>query len=88
MKIIATTKNGYVCEIDHSELEQCLDKYYNKLKELKEGEEVDLSKGYEWHQRITEALRQIKDHVKTHKAVFDSITAGAIFLIDEPEDGS
>ncbi len=49
MKIIGESGNNkYICIVDHYEIEKFLNLYYDKLKKPKIGDEIDLSRGYDW----------------------------------------
>lgn len=80
MKVIGNTQNGYVCEVNHSEIEQFLGLYYNKKSKLKIGEEVDLGAGYNWESKIASALRQTQEFVKETRPIIQNMMEGYSIL--------
>lgn len=86
MKVLAKNSEGYLCQVSHTEIEKHLDKYYGNLKALREGEEIDLGCGYDWHSKIQSALKTIQEHTKAHKAVFDALQAGLFTLAGDDND--
>ena len=74
MKVLGHTEKHYLCEVSHSELEQFLDLYYDKLKKLKVGDEIDLGTGYKWHLKTATALKQTEDFFKAHRENIQAIT--------------
>lgn len=84
MKVIGTGSEGYskeyICTITHTELEKYLGLYYSqddkKLKSLKVGDEVDLTKGFEYAGQISDALRQTREFVESHRKVVSAILNG------------
>ena len=74
-KVIAKiTDEKYLIEVNHSELEKYLDLYYNNMKRLKVGEEVDLSKGYDWYHKTQDALKQTQKFFKANQENLEAIT--------------
>jgi len=60
MKIIGKGENGeYLCQVSHSEIEKCFDKYYNKLEQLKVGETIDIGAGYNFRNQIKDLCDKV-----------------------------
>jgi hypothetical protein len=76
MKVLGETRDGYICEVSHSEIEKFLDLYYGKKTGLKVGEEVDLGTGYDWSSKISSALHQTQEFVKANKPIIQSLMEG------------
>lgn len=66
----------YICTVNHTELEKFLGLYYDKLNQLKVGEEVDLGKGYDHASEITSAMRATQELIKAHQPVVTAILNG------------
>jgi len=64
MKIIGKTKDGYICEVLHSELEKPVDKYYGHLNPLNLDDELDLGQGYSFRNDINNASKKMVDAVE------------------------
>jgi hypothetical protein len=80
MKVIGKTKHGYICEVDHSELEKYMNLYYGNMGKLETGEELDLGKGYEFKNDIVSAMNKTEDLVKSHSKVLEAMARGINFL--------
>jgi len=80
MKVLGKSKDGYICEVSHSEIEKFLDLYYGKRARLEVGEEVDLGAGYDWSSKIASALYQTQEFVKANKPIIQSLMEGYSIL--------
>lgn len=83
MRVIAKIEDKrYLCEIEHTELEKFMNLYYCNLKELKVGDSIDLSTGYDHFKDTKEALEQtqkfFKSNIKTIEAITNAFTKGVI----------
>lgn len=80
MKVIGIAGDSwnpqYICTIDHRELSKFLGLYYDKLKTLKVGEEVDLGKGHDHASDIASAMKATQDLIKAHQPVVTAILNG------------
>lgn len=83
MKVIGLSKRNYICEVNHSELEKFMNLYYNKLEKLKEGDEIDLGKGYDYSIKTAEALRKTKEFIESHTDIIRAITDGLLIVNSE-----
>ena len=87
MIVIAKKKDGYICEIDHRELEKFLNLYYNNLKTLNEGDIIDLSKGYDFARETQDALTATAEFIKENKQVIETIFSGiSLFKMEKSDD--
>lgn len=66
----------YICEVDHTELEKYFNLYFNKLKNLDVGEDVDLAKGYDYSGEICSALESTRDFISSNKKIVEAILNG------------
>jgi hypothetical protein len=80
VKVIGITEEGwnkkYICTVEHTELEKFLGLYYDKLKKLKPGDEVDLGKGYDHADEIKDAMTKTRDFVQANQKVITAILNG------------
>lgn len=81
MKIIGISdghsySRQYICTVGHAELEKFLGLYYDKLKELKVGEEVDLGKGHNHACEIAKAMQATQELIKAHQPIVTAILNG------------
>lgn len=78
MKIIGNTQHPreYICVIHHSELEKFLGLYYDKMKQLSVGDDVDLAKGHDHAREIADAMRTTQELIKAHQPVVTAILNG------------
>lgn len=84
MKVIGKIENKqYICEVSHRELEKLLNLYYNKMEELKVGDEIDLGKGYDFMNETKEALSITKKFIDGNKKVIESIFNGINVMNEE-----
>lgn len=81
MKIIATVRHKvYLAEVSHTELEKFLNLYYNKLKELNVGQEIDLGKGYDHFRDTQAACSAVKDVVDKGAKFISTLTEGIAMM--------
>lgn len=73
MVVLGKTKKGYICEVNHSEIEDFLDVYYPDMKKLEVGDEVDLGKGHDWFSQTNVALRETQNFFKAHSHNIEAI---------------
>ena len=62
MKIIGKGENGeYLCQVSHSEIEKCFDKYFNKdgLTKLEVGQTIDIGAGYNFRNQIKDLCEKV-----------------------------
>lgn len=85
MNVIGKTKDGFLCEVNKTEIEKYLNLYYNKMGEIKIGDTIDLSKGYDFYRDSIDAMRKTDEFLKAHKAVVEAIFTG-ISLAVKSED--
>ena len=84
MKVIGKIENGrYICEVSHTEIEQFLDMYYGKMKELAVGENIDLGSGYKHYEETRMALKETQDFFKANIKNIKAITNA--FLLEQSE---
>ena len=80
MKVIATVEyHKYICQVDHRELEKFMNLYYtrdDKLIDLKVGDEIDLSKGFDHASEIKSALNESKKFIEASSKIVAAITTG------------
>jgi hypothetical protein len=77
MKVIAIKKDGtYVCEVSHAEIEQFMNLYYGNMNKLKEGGELDLTKGYDFYNDTIRALKTTQDFIKDNGKLVKAIMSG------------
>lgn len=70
MKIIGKGDNGeYICQVSHSEIEKCFDKYYNRLEKLNVGQSIDIGEGYNFRNQIKDLCDKV---IAADKAYSDS----------------
>ena len=81
MKVIGIGENKtYICEINHTELEQFLNKYYGNLKRLEVGDEINLGKGYKFYADTKQALNETRTFIKANEKIIKTILDGITFL--------
>ena len=79
MKVIAVIGgrgSKYLCEIDHTEIEKYMGQYYGNMEKLKEGGELDLSKGFDFYSATKEAMQKTESFITAHKRTIDTIFNG------------
>lgn len=77
MRVIAKVDGDtYLCQIGHTEIENFMNLYYNKLSRLSVGDEVDLSKGYNFYKETRDALGKTEAFIKSNKDVIEMIVTG------------
>ena len=86
MKVIGIGERGqYLVEISHTEIEKVLDKYYDKLKRLEVGSELNLGAGYDYRQSIQSACRQMVDATRQFEGSQKTLMAFALMVSGLPE---
>ena len=75
-KVIAKTKDNYLMEVSHVEIEKFLGLYYGRKERLSIGEECDFSKGYDYAREISSALEKTEDFVKSSDKIIQAIASG------------
>ena len=84
MKVLGLSETGYnkkyICEVDHRELEKFLNQYYDKMKKLDVGDEVDLGKGYDFASDAKSAFGSLSETIEKNGKVLRAITEGISFL--------
>ena len=79
MKVIGKVSNTkYLVEVEHVEIEKFLNLYYRKMKQLEVGDEIDLGKGYDWHDQTKRALNLTRDFFRANAKNIDAITRAFI----------
>lgn len=88
MKVLAVKKDSsYLCEVSHTELEKFFNQFYGNLERLKEGQQIDLSKGYDFASEIKQAMGTTKKFITDNQKIITAITNGLILAVrDENED--
>lgn len=80
MKVIAVKSENYsksyICEVTHQELEKFLNLYFGKLDVLKDGDVIDLGKGYDHASEIKSAMKKTQDFIDSHPKIIKSILMG------------
>lgn len=77
MKVIGKVKDDtYLVEINHTEIEKFLGLYYNNLKRLEVGQQVDLGKGYDYAREIGDSMKATREFVQSHQKVVNAIING------------
>ena len=65
MKVIGMNEKGeYIAIVNHTELEQCADKYYGKLDKLKIGDTFNIGGGYNFAGQIKSACSEMTSAMK------------------------
>ena len=82
MKVIGKTKDGYICEIDHSEIEKVFDKYYGHLNPLKLGDDIDLGQGYSFRNEISATCKRMIDANQSFEQAQKTMIKFAQMVID------
>lgn len=60
MKIIGKGENGeYLCQVSHTEIEKCFDKYYGNMEQLKVGQTIDIGAGYNFRNQIKDLCEKV-----------------------------
>ena len=79
MKVIGMidTKK-YLVEIEHTEIEKFLNLYYDNMKALNVGDELDLAKGYDWYIETKNALDITRNFFKSNAKTIDAVTRAFI----------
>ena len=81
MKVVAIKRDGtYLCEVKHAEIERFMNLYYGKMDKLKEGESLDLSKGYDWYHQTIAALKKTQDFIESNGKMISTIMTGIKML--------
>ena len=77
MKIIAKAKHDlYICEVSHSEIEKCLNKYYGSLKSLEVGDSIDIGSGYDFSHDIKTAMETTRNFINDNSRIVEAILRG------------
>lgn len=77
MKVIGKVKDDtYLVEVNHTEIEKFLGLYYNNLKRLEVGQEVNLGKGHDHAREIADAMKATREFVQSHQKVVNAIING------------
>ena len=68
----------YICQLSHTEIEKFLNLYYGKdrLTALKVGDEVDLSKGYDFYNDSMNAMKKTDEFIQANKHIIETIMTG------------
>lgn len=89
MRILGLSGDGvtkkYICEINHTEIEKFLGLYYDNMKKLNIGDEVNLGKGYDYHRETKAALEKTQEFFKSHTDVIRAITNGLLIINKEEQ---
>lgn len=87
-KVIAKTKDNYLMEVSHTEIEKFLGLYYGGKEKLAIGDECDFGKGYDYASEITDSLNKTENFVKSSEKIIQAIANGfGIRLQVEQEEG-
>lgn len=79
MKIIGKSNGDkYIAEIEHYEIERFLDLYYDKLKMLKPGDEIDLGEGYKIEEKLRKVFDAYSSLIASHSEAIKSLTRGVM----------
>lgn len=76
MRILGETKNGFIAEVNKSEIEKFLNLYYNKMENIKVGDDIDLGKGYDHAEHISQAFKETQSFIKSHEKIISAIISG------------
>ena len=77
MKVIGAISDGhYICEVTHTEIEKFMNLYYNNMKKLKVGDEVNLGEGYNFSVQIKDAMKKTEDFIAGNKEIIEAILNG------------
>lgn len=66
----------YICEVTHTEIEKFMNLYYNNMKKLKVGDEVNLGKGYDFASQTKDAMKKTEDFIAGNKGIIEAILGG------------
>lgn len=66
----------YICEVTHTEIEKFMNLYYNNMKKLEVGDEVDLGKGYDFSVQTQNAMKKTEDFIAGNKEIIEAILNG------------
>jgi hypothetical protein len=87
MKVIGRIEKGrYICEVNHTEIEQFLGLYYGNMKEIHVGDIIDLGKGYNYAEKVETAMRKTSDFIAANKQIIKAITDG-ISIVGNIKEG-
>jgi len=82
MKIIAKVDDGvFVAQVSHTEIEKFMGLYYNNMDKIKVGDEIDLGKGYQFHNDTMNALKKTNEFLQANKTVVEAITTGITIAV-------
>jgi len=77
MKVIGVVQDEvYICQLTHKEIEKFLNLYYNKMGKIKVGDDIDLGKGYDFHNDAINALKKTEEFIRGNKHIIEAITNG------------
>lgn len=77
MKVLGkASRDTYLCEVSHEEIEKFLNLYYGHKPELKVGEVVDLGLGYNFASEIKDALKKTEEFVKSNQKTVQALLNG------------
>jgi hypothetical protein len=85
MKVIGESNEGYICIIQHTELEKFMDQYYGKMKKLKCGDNVDLGRGHDFANEIQDAFKKTSELINSNKRVIEAIFNGITVVTNTSE---
>lgn len=80
-----TTTDTYLIEVHHGELEKFMNLYFNNMERLKVGDDIDLSKGYKFHEEIQAALKQSQAFIEANAKTINAINNGLLVLKNIPK---
>ena len=86
MKVVGKTEDGYICEVNHSEIEKFLNLYYGKLQRINIGAIIDLGKGYDFYQDTKKCLEITQNFINSNKNIIESILNGIQIMGHRKED--
>ncbi len=81
MKVIGKARaKHYICEVTHDEIEKYLNLYYGNKNELSIGDEVDMGQGYNWADKIKDAVSKMSDLIDKADQVTSALKMGRVFV--------
>lgn len=75
MKVLGKTTNGYICEVSHTEIEKCYNKFCNGgVEQLRTGDSCDLGAGYNFRDAIASVGRETTGAIKSFERYMPLLT--------------
>jgi len=87
MKVLAKTADGtFICEVNNTEVEKFMGKYYGNMKKLEAGQSIDLGAQHDFEYTTRQALEKTQAFIEANGEVIKAITDG-IKIINFGDNG-